>query len=550
MKVLKEKYPEVNELEVRYSAETALLTYAETAPERRGEMEFIGHAMRTRSLAESFRGKVFPGFITSVALLHDIAERFDDNNEKYQRALEQAYALEQARALKQARALERAAKEPLLGFLTDPALSRGEAINSLRLMVKLTQVEKASGGHRKRIAKEAKLNGSVVSDRVSKMIKERYAGEIPPIIWEVAEPSIDFSKIRSAVEELGIGSIFIKACELVDNIRYPSSLRKSALLQDVLEAESFVAPILETKGFDGLASLLRSEAQIARITEQGMGNLVDQARNEIKRIEEIGVEAIAGSVFGDWLGGESKAISAITVDEMTGRLPVHMGDIVVDGQDSRRVRVKYRIKTVGSLARKYLEKGDKGIMDLVGMTVVSKDAISSAEDFASFVADRLLKESRLKLQKTPSKDRAVYIQGPRAYIDIVKSRLKNKGVELSDCQFDVLEDEDQRNKKGYRALKVAKVTFLAEDNVPTEVQFLSEEERAATRIGEVAHVIYKYLKQLGSNMSVRERRRAVDEAVGVLEYIHSMKSDLDQDDPVIDAATGQLMERFALRLAA
>ncbi len=82
----------------------------------------------------------------------------------------------------------------------------------------------------------------------------------------------------------------------------------------------------------------------------------------------------------------------------------------------------WRIKTVGSLADKL--KGSDGIMDIVGMMVISRDRETTACDFAHFIADRL-KEFRPVCAR--SKTDLSY-QGTKEYVDAVEQNLRELGV--------------------------------------------------------------------------------------------------------------------------
>src|SRR5690606_25202348 len=137
----------------------------------------------------------------------------------------------------------------------------------------LVRTENASGLHRSGVAARSAMSSREILpedvEHISEIISGKYKGKLPPETWSVAQPYLDFKHIGEFIDTIDIDSIFIKGCELADNLLYPASDRESAKLQDVLEAESFYAPILELLKFDGLASLLRSRAHMVRLEMRG-----------------------------------------------------------------------------------------------------------------------------------------------------------------------------------------------------------------------------------------------------------------------------------------
>ena len=464
------------EFDIVAAAEQALDLYCSQETGERSD--FPEHAMRSRDLATAFAGGLMPKECIAVSTLHDIADRLH-NKESSKNTPER----------------ERASREALLKFFTDPRLGSTEGEYMLCLLADMVVVEKHSGVHRIEMAKQARNsdnNGNGPPSEVVEMISEQYQGSVPAEVWGRIEPLLDFDSMRRFMKEVNLESLIIKACELVDNMQNPSSVRESAWLQDVLEAESYYAPTMEVLGLDGLASMLRGEAHILRLMGQGEQAVIDSAREMYTAIEKVGIRNVVANI----LSGEAAidpAVGELAVGQ--GDHPVHVGEFVVEtGGDT--MSGNYRLKTVGSLANKMSGKyNGEAPMDVLGLTVISDDEKSSANDFVHFIMNRL---PDFKDQKAKGKQSSMFISGTAEYICTIKQVMREKGFDESRCQF--REDEaDFIEVRGYKNYEVSKVTFIVEQDgvkIPTEVQFVTKAERKRARQGEVSHLIYKYLNQL------------------------------------------------------
>ena len=277
----------------------------------------------------------------------------------------------------------------------------------------------------------------------------------------------------------------------MDNLRYPSSKRESAVLQDVLEAESFYAPILEAMGYEAFAAELRSVAKVRRLIGQGKEDLVKSAKEIQDRVLQVGMDKIADKIFGV---NDGTINYAIRKDEDSGEYSTHMGEFAADTKYGNMVAGNWRIKTVGSLADKL--KGGDGIMDVVGMMVISRDRETTTRDFAHFIAGRLKKFRPVCAR---GKNRPIYIQGTKEYVDVVEQNLRELGVG-SDEYLVKIDTDEKREQRGYSIYEISKVTFAMDVDdveVPVEIQFITKDERRRARTGEVSHIAYKYLQSKG-----------------------------------------------------
>lgn len=503
----------------------ALESYAEYAPS--GErVDIIEHAVRTQRLVRSFAGGDISSEAVTLALLHDVVDRamMDSSHSKYSPEKTKAASL------------------VLLEFFSNPMLSQEQHEYAACILADLVKTEEESGEHRKAMAKEV-LNKDTSKNQASdeeeneengyeqlcEMISERYEKDIPEEVWKKAQPLLDFDHMRRFMKKINIESFIIKACELIDNIENPTSERESAHLQDVLEAESFYAPIAEVLGYEGLAARLRSCSNIRRLIGQGKDELVEGARRDYEEITKIGEENLVAAIFG---GGEENnlihpAVDSLSVDDE--KKPVIMGEFVSILGQNEYIAGNYRVKTEGSIANKSMDKNYRYMMDKFGVMVISDNQDTVAQHFADFVGSRLKAFTPVS---AVSKKSPIYIQGNPDYIEKIEGCLRNQGVDSSQYETRI-DTEDMAEERGYGIYEVSKVTFIMEYNgikIPTEVQFLTKAERHRSRLGEVAHIIYKYLNQYASarNQPVDDipksvRTKIVENAVEMLEDMYERR---------------------------
>ena len=423
----------------------------------------------------------------------------------------------------------RNATDALYEFMDDENISHDQLKYSACLLADMVEIEQNAAHHRKLMAKIAEEESNDDYREAYSLIAERYMGKVSPDQWRVAQPLLDLDHMRMGMDKVNIEAFIIKGAEIMDNLQYPSSKRESAVLQDVLEAESFYAPILEAMGYEAFAAELRSVAKVRRLIGQGKEDLVKSAKETQDRILQVGMDKIADKIFGV---NDGTINYAIRKDEDSGEYSTHMGEFAADTKYGNMVAGNWRIKTVGSLADKL--KGGDGIMDIVGMMVISRDRETTACDFAHFIADRL-KEFRPVCAR--SKNRPVYIQGTKEYVDAVEQNLRELGVG-SDEYLVKIDTDEKREQRGYSIYEISKVTFAVDIDdveVPVEIQFITKDERRRARTGEVSHIAYKYLQSQGfgkDNLEKEttrqrvERMKIVSLAKEVLGDLHKRRYDM------------------------
>lgn len=451
-----------------------------------GEREdFKDHAHRVYKIVKAYTSDDLPPEAASLSLIHDVADRmFNKESTKYN----DAWA--------------RNAADALYEFMDDENISHDQLKYSACLLADMAKIEQSAAHHRKLMAEIAKEESNEDYQEIYSLVAERSMDEVSPEQWVIAQPLLDFNHMGMEMDKVNIESFIIKGAEIMDNLQHPSSKRESAALQDVLEAESFYAPILEAMGYEAFAAELRSAAKIRRLIGQNREELIESAKETQDRVLQVGVDKIADKIFGV---NDGTINYAIRKNEDSGEYSTHMGEFAADTKYGNIVAGNWRIKTVGSLADKL--KGGDGIMDIVGMMVISKDRETTTRDFAHFIADRL-KEFRPVCAR--GKNRPIYIQGTKEYVDVVEKNLHKLGVG-SDKYLVKIDTNEKCEKRGYSIYEVSKVTFAVDINdieIPVEIQFLTKDERRSSRVEEKSHLIYKYLQSLGFGKDYLEKETA------------------------------------------
>ena len=478
-----------------------------------GEREdFKDHAYRVHKIVKAYTSDDLPPEAASLSLIHDVADRmFNKESTKYN----DTWA--------------RNAADALYEFMDDEKIGHDQLKYSACLLADMAKIEQSAAHHRRVMAEIAEEESNEDYQEIYSLVAEQHTDKVSPEQWAIAQPLLDLDDMRLKMDKVNIEAFIIKGAEIMDNLQHPSSKRESAVLQDVLEAESFYAPILEAMGYEAFAAELRSVAKVRRLIGQGREDLVESAKEIQDRVLQVGTEEITGKIFGV---NDSAINYAIHKDEDSGEYSTHMGEFAADTEYGNMVAGNWRIKTVGSLADKL--KGGDGIMDIVGMMVISRDRETTTRDFAHFIADRL-KEFRPVCAR--SKNRPVYIQGTKEYVDAVEQNLRELGVG-SDEYLVKIDTDEKCEKRGYSIYETSKVTFAVDIDdveIPVEIQFLTKDERHRARIEEISHLVYKYLQSLGFSEDNLEkettrqrvkRMKIVSLAKEVLGALHKRRYDM------------------------
>lgn len=492
--------------------------------------DLIEHAHRVYGLVKAFAGDLMPDTRDAI-MLHDIVSRFRNPDGKYSQESRDAAGI------------------ALLRYFTDPRIPHDKARYMRNLLSDFDEIEVAAGRHRKTLADEAAASLPNENNRrkdIASVISDRYEGVVPREAWAVSEARIDPEYMKDFLQTVNIESVIIKACELIDNLEHPVSNRESALLQDVLEAESFYAPQCEELGLEALGSKILGLAKRIRLEKLNKFDSIKQARDMLFNIKTVGVRRILESIFGD-----KYDVSLVIGPDYSGECPAVVGEFAVQLPSGRLSSGNYRVKSVGSCADKLDRDNGNMPMDPFALMDISPDLRSSAKNFAEIV--QILSDlPNVELQKATSKKSAIYIQGASDYVETITQTLAEAGIDKSQIQIKEQSEADIE-KKGYKKMEVSKVTFITRQehpykpgetiNIPIEFQFLTKDERQRSRTGDIAHIAYKHidtkLKKEGyyklpdddpkKKKMDKEARKTRKLFVGVLNDIHDRMSRLNPD---------------------
>lgn len=442
--------------------------------------DLIEHAHRVYGLVKAFAGDLMPDTRDAI-MLHDIVSRFRNPDGKYSQESRDAAGI------------------ALLRYFTDPRIPHDKARYMRNLLSDFDEIEVAAGRHRKTLADEAAASLPNENNRrkdIASVISDRYEGVVPREAWAVSEARIDPEYMKDFLQTVNIESVIIKACELIDNLEHPVSNRESALLQDVLEAESFYAPQCEELGLEALGSKILGLAKRIRLEKLNKFDSIKQARDMLFNIKTVGVRRILESIFGD-----KYDVSLVIGPDYSGECPAVVGEFAVQLPSGRLSSGNYRVKSVGSCADKLDRDNGNMPMDPFALMDISPDIESSAKNFTEIV--QILSDlPNVELQKATSKKSAIYIQGASDYVETITQTLAEAGIDKSQIQIKEQSEADIE-KKGYKKMEVSKVTFITRQehpykpgetiNIPIEFQFLTKDERQRSRTGDIAHIAYKHI---------------------------------------------------------
>ena len=442
--------------------------------------DLIEHAHRVYGLVKAFAGDLMPDTRDAI-MLHDIVSRFRNPDGKYSQESRDAAGI------------------ALLRYFTDPRIPHDKAHYMRDILSDFDEIEVAAGRHRKTLADEAAAYLPDENNRrkdIVSVISDRYEGVVPREAWAISEARIDPEYMKDFLQTVNIESVIIKACELIDNLEHPVSNRESALLQDVLEAESFYAPQCEELGLEALGSKILGLAKHIRLEKLNKFDSIKQARDMLFNIKTVGVRRILENIFGD-----KYDVSLVIGPDYSGECPAVVGEFAAQLPSGRLTSGNYRVKSVGSCADKSDRDNGNMPMDPFALMDISPDIESSAKNFAEIV--QILSDSpNVELQKATSKKSAIYIQGASDYVEIITQTLAEAGIDKSQIQIKEQTEADIE-KRGYKKMEVSKVTFIARQehpykpgeiiNIPIEFQFLTKNERQRSRTGDIAHIAYKHI---------------------------------------------------------
>ena len=269
---------------------------------------------------------------------------------------------------------------------------------------------------------------------------------------------------------------------MIDNLTHPNPHRPASALQDIIEAETFYAPLLEQLKLDAMASKLRTESKKLRYTRSGVNAEYEAtAIDTLDMIRRNGSEEIIAALFGK----HTHEVEFKTIAVSDGE-PTLFGSGTLRNAEFDFRDIHYRAKSIGSHIDKLERFNGEEILDAFGITVVVGSDENIAEKYVDTVA-KLLDNPVVELVAAPSKKKPGYVQGSPTYVGQVESQARKLGI------VEHLQIKPKENAPDlYSVCKVTlKVTLPCGDIVPVEIQMLTDKDREGARVGLQAHNLYK-----------------------------------------------------------
>jgi hypothetical protein len=420
-------------------------------------------------LLDDFVGRDVPDLAYHAALLHDLPDRASDE------------------------LTHRNATSALDKYFQ--TLDKDDRCYMLALLADMSTIEDYAQQYRESFTHS---DGNLVGLLQADTHKER---EVSSRYWLIDAKMAPPETMLKALEEVNLESVLIKSAELLDNLITPPK-KEVAVLQDIFEAESFYAPLLEILGYDGFAMALRNQSAILRLQKSNNQEYIDVASEIVAGVVSPNDVTERVTRLMNQLGHEF-AMSAV-VRKGSGSHDITIGELINEfhsHEQSTMMRGVWRVKSVGSLALKMYEGRSDVPADIVGLTVIAEDLDSVSEYFGQLVT-RLPKTEGVKLVPSPSRTEAVHIKGGGNFIEKVQSKLPEN------TPVDVIGSSD------HSGFQVAKVT-LVYDGLPIEIQVMTEADRLNSRTGIASHAAYKTkLVDFDHTVlkSIKARREALREA--------------------------------------
>lgn len=368
-------------------------------------------------------------------------------------------------------------------------------------------------------------------------------------LWKQPMKMLDVSSLIEIAGKINLETILIEASHTLAQL-HSTPYKSPETYEAAYRSEAFLAPLCEVIGFDGLAMALRSTVACIELRNTGKGEYVDLAEQLLSKHQEGRSEN--GEHCHDQLQQDVQSIMRRVVGENSHELVIGSesshGVVFGDGEchsGHRELRLVWRLKSVGSLARKLAreasEKQNKHTeipssealddqcgyvetpLDIVGVTLIAhsrEDLVATYADIFHRMSPLLKNDDSLSNQEigsiqpypAPSRKHSFHVEGDAQFISVIKQAMAEKFPdELDELSFKI------DNDKGFRVAKMTGFYTSHDGVVSFEVQLLTEEDRHTSRVGTAAHIFYKLSRQLG------HRYTPTEEDIRGLEQINQRK---------------------------
>lgn len=481
-----EKYhdPERRE-EIFNLARSALNGYYAASPGER--VDFTEHAERVVKIAGAFAADLLPEPAYHAALLHDIVQRFESADRADATA---ALAIEE--------------------FLRNEHYTHEERRYVKAVLSDMKVIGQAAKDYRRRFVDGS---GELTLYDLSVLRDGDLKATVSSALWAIDEPGASLKRMKKLAKNTNFESVVILAAEKIDHLQHPASDNEAKLLHDVLEAETFFAPLCEFWGLDAMAMTLRSAAAKRRLEKQGRHAAIDTAqRIHDAAMEFGGPERVTELLFGNYerrWNVEPREIDQLDESERGQRTVLSK----LCEMNANGLRVVARVKSVGSLAKKLQESAyrnnDTVPMDIIGMTVVKGDVEQLAHTFCDAVQqlDLRVQQGVFTPQQPPSKDRPIFLQGDAAYREAVMNVVRERNLSFGGRPLEEM-IQVRPDDRPFRVIKFMGIVHDGGQSVHAEVMFQTEEDREiARRHPAVAHALKSRNEKQRSDGEVMSRKK-------------------------------------------
>lgn len=380
----------------------------------------------------------------------------------------------------------------VLDYLTDPQSPANdlEVNYMLALWSDMPAIDAAANHYRQRL----EAHGT----EKSRLVLEKIQGttEITEADWHDIRVGVDVTAIVELSKEVNVESIIARSTLLLDRVATATEY-DAALLGDILEIETFHAPLLYLLGLPACEAILKHHTEKARIMATGDPEKIARYDKTSAYIEAVRGSGLPNAVLTDVLGVPSvdnDQFLFIIDNEMTpyGSISYFSSincEETEDGVPMRRIIS--RIKSPGSHVHKELHnidyKEDRPL-DVFASTVITESVAEMTAVFREVYAS-IQANPACEFVTAASKDSPVHIKGKSGYMNEVQSGLSGILAEDEIDKGRPIKDEVAE------PFQVLKVTFVIRNDdgieMPVEIQFQTREDRNASRLGGASHLCSK-----------------------------------------------------------
>lgn len=385
----------------------------------------------------------------------------------------------------------RAAGEGLLNYFTYPSDTRNQRTNGYvgTLLGDMKYIDEAANGYQSRL------------DAAGQGALEGYE-PMSADMWRDCRVGANVNELERISKATNLESQLARAALVTDIIDNGASDNNQELLKNIIQAESFYAPLLEIYGLHTFDMMLQSTTNKTRANKSGKEAVLHEAKTILDRAKQVGASEIMRHVLGRRveeytfkspekpLYGESFIYRSTQLNVLT--------DGAYEGTLSARFKTegKYTFKMLNN--KHYAENSEARPADVFGMHATLLDERQVGAFFAETLQS-VEKNSALTFTTAPSKDASIFIRGSEGYVRSIVAQLPS-GFDHTKVQTEVI-----TGKTPDEIFQVAKFTAelaVGSERVPIEFQFQTKSDRVNARLGALSHMNHNAQKSSGDAASI------------------------------------------------